>query len=159
MDFSKKSWSMLLSRNQFFLLLALILIVPLFIPKLFWLAGTNRTIGEMRFTGHGNLGSVLGLSTYPVIRFQINKDTVYFNGNLDLGFKPGDKVPVRYSRADPPDAKIDSFICIWMDMVAYAVLPLFVLLVLYLMPDKFDPIIPRKSKILIGRSPILKIIK
>jgi len=79
---------MTLSRNQFFPLAAIIFIAPFLIPRIIWLAGSQQTMGEMRFRGYGNLGSVLGLSTYPVIRFQIGKDTFYMNGNVDMDLQP-----------------------------------------------------------------------
>src|SRR5450432_1560383 len=92
---------MTLSRNSFFLLLFGLMISPLLLYKLIWLAGTRETTGTMYFTGHGNLGSVLGISTYPVIRFTSGKDTVYFNGNVNIPLKPDEKVSVRYQRNDP----------------------------------------------------------
>jgi hypothetical protein len=36
--------------------------------------------------------------------------------------------------------------------------PLLVLLVLFLTPDRFDPLIPRKSKILLGSRPFIRVI-
>jgi hypothetical protein len=44
-------------------------------------------MGIVQFTGHGNLGSVLGLSTYQVILFKAGKDSVWFNGKIDEGLK------------------------------------------------------------------------
>ena len=120
---------------------------------------SKQAMGEMRFTGHGNLGSVLGVSSYPVIRFAIGMDTVYFNGNINLDLKPGDKISVRYQKDDPSDARVNNFICIWMDAVAYALLPVLVLLVLYIMPDRLDPIIPKRSKVILGKKPFIQIVK
>ena len=150
---------MILTRNQFFLLLSIIFIMPVLVPKLIWIASSRKTIGEMRFVGHGNLGSALGISTYPVIRFAIGNDTIYFNGNINLNIRPGDKIDVRYQKNNPSDAKVNSFSCIWADAISYTLLPILVLLVLYIMPERLDPIIPKKSKILIGRKPFIKIIK
>ncbi len=69
----------------------------------------------MYFTGHGNLGSVLGISTYPVIWFKSGKDTIFFNGNVNIPLKPDEKVSVRYKTDNPSDAKVNSFTCIWGD--------------------------------------------
>jgi len=109
--------------------------------------------------GHGDLGSALGISSYPVIRFELNKDTIYFNGNINIDFVKGKKLPIRYQKSNPQEARVDNFVCIWMDILPYALLPIGVLLVLYFMPDSLDPIIPRRSKIIIGKKPFLQIIK
>ena len=87
--------------------------------KLFWLAGSRETTGTMYFTGHGNFGSVLGISTYPVIWFKQGKDTIFFNGNVNIPLKQDETVSVRYQINNPSDAKVNSFACIWGDTVAY----------------------------------------
>ena len=43
-------------------------------------------------------------------------------------------------------------------MLVFALYPLLVFLILFLTPDRFDPLIPRHSKILIGIRPFIKII-
>jgi len=150
---------MTLTKNQFFLLLTAVFICPFFLQKMIWLLGSEGAVAEMRFVGHGNLGSTLGISTYPVLRFVVNGDTVYFNGNVDTDLKQGDDVPVRYQRNNPGDAVIDSCISIWMPTVAYALLPILVLTVLYILPDSLDPIVPRRAKMIIGKNPFLRIVK
>ncbi len=154
-----KAFTMLLSKNRFFLLLIAVFIVPFIAQKLIWLAGSKKTTGELYFIGHGDLGSALGISTYPVIRFEAGKDTIEFKGNINPGFKPGEKIPVRYQQNNPADARIDSFVAIWMSSLAYALLPALSLLVLYFIPERFDPVIPKGSKVLIGKRPFIKIIK
>ena len=150
---------MTLNRNQFFLLIALIFIMPFFVPRIIWLWGSRQTVGEMRFQGHGNLGSVLGISSYPVIRYLLGKDTIYFNGNVNMDLRPGQKVPVLYQVKNPADALVNSFPCIWMDAISLALLPALVLLVLFLTPDHMDTVIPRKSKIIVGKRPFVRILK
>jgi hypothetical protein len=150
---------MVCTKNQFYLLLAIIFISPFLLNKIGWLVNSSKTIGEMRFVGHGNLGSALGISTYPVIRFMIGKDTIYFNSNVNLDIKPGEKIPVRYQKNDPSDARVDNFACIWMETIAYAMLPVLVLFVLYIMPDRLDPVIPKRAKVIIGKKPFLRILK
>lgn len=132
--------------------------MPFFAYKLIWLATTKQTNGIVYFIGHDNLGSALGISTYPVIQFKAGRDTVEFNGNINLDINPGDRVSVRYQMSDPSDAKINAAICIWGDTLAYAFFPVLVLLIIYFIPDRFDPIIPKKSMILIGKKPFIKII-
>jgi hypothetical protein len=138
----------------------MMVVTPFLIPKIIWLANSRRTIGEMRFTGHGDdWGSALGMSNYPVIRFLIGKDSIYFNGNINLDLTPGQKVPVRYQKNNPSDARVDSFACIWMDRLAYAMLPMLALLVLYFMPDRFDPLFPRHSRIALGGRSFIRLVK
>jgi hypothetical protein len=48
---------------------------------------------------------------------------------------------------------------IWGSTLVFALFPLLVLLVLFLTPEKLDPLIPRKSKILLGINPFIKIIQ
>lgn len=149
---------MVFAKNQFFLILGIVLIVPFVVNKIVWLANSRLAPGEMRFTGHGNLGSVLGISTYPVLKFIVGRDTIYFNGNVNLDLKPGEQVMIRYQKNNPSDALVNNFVCIWMGTVAYALLPILVLLVLYVMPDGMDPIIPKGAKVIIGKKPFVRII-
>ena len=47
---------------------------------------------------------------------------------------------------------------IWETTFVFALFPLLVLLVLFATPERLDPLIPRKSKILLGIKPFIKII-
>jgi hypothetical protein len=143
---------MILSRHSFFLLLLAVILLPLPLFKLIWLAGTRETTGTMYFTGHGNLGSVLGISTYPVIWFKNGKDTIFFNGNVNIPLKPEEKVSVRYRKKNPADAKVNSFTCIWGDTLAYELGPFLILLVVFFHPD----LVPKKSVIILGKKPLIK---
>jgi hypothetical protein len=138
---------MALTRNQFFLASLVLLIGIFFTYKLVWVLTAKKAIGEVVMTGHGNLGSPLGLSSYQVIKFQTMSGIVVFNGEFDLGLQSGEKVNVLYHADNPPDAKINSFKSIWVDSIIYCIWPLLVLIVIFLTPD----LIPRKSKIVIGR--------
>jgi hypothetical protein len=146
---------MILSRNSFFLLLFSLFLLPLPLYKLFWLASSKETTGTLYFIGHGNLGSVLGISTYPVIRFQIGNDTVIFNGNVNIPLRPDEKVSVRYQRNDPSDAKVNVFSCIWGDTLAYELGPFLILLVIYFHPD----LVPKNSTIVLGKKPFVKFLE
>jgi hypothetical protein len=145
---------MILSRNSFFLLLCAIFLLPIPIYKLIWLVTARTTTGTMYFTGHGNLGSVLGISTYPVIWFKSGKDTIYFNGNVNVELKSGEQVSVRYQPANPSDAKVNSFICIWGDSLAYELGPFLILLVIFFHPD----LVPKHAKVVMGKKQWVKII-
>ncbi|MBS1599946.1 MAG: hypothetical protein JST75_17095 [Bacteroidetes bacterium] len=150
---------MVFTKNKFYLLLAVIVISPFLAGKMWWLMHSDKTIGEFRFIGHGNLGSALGISSYPVIRFMIGRDTIYFNGNVNLDGKTGEKIYIRYQKDNPQDACVDSFVCLWMETIAYALMPVLVLLVLYVMPDRLDPVIPKNAKVVIGKKQFFRIIK
>lgn len=141
---------MRLSRNLFFLYLFVLIVLPLPLFKLIWIISSRETEGTMYFTGHGNLGSVLGITTYPVIWFKSGRDTIYFNGNLNIPLKDGEKVSVRYQRNDPSDAKINLFSCLWDDTLAYDLAPFIIFLIVFLHPD----LIPKKSIIVVGRKGI-----
>jgi hypothetical protein len=149
---------MILRRSQLLFLFVVVTVLPFFAYKLRWLATTKKTTGVVYFIGHGNLGSVLGISTYPVIRFAAGRDTIEFKGNINLDVQPGEVVSVRYQRNEPADAKINSFICIWGDTFVYAFFPFIVLLIIFFMPDRFDPVFPKKSQILIGKRPFIRVI-
>jgi hypothetical protein len=148
----------ILTRNQFFLLLFMLVVVPFLANKIIWLANSRQTNGRMWYTGHGNLGSALGISTYAVIRYRVDKDSLYFNNNVNLDIRPGTIVPVRYKKSNPSDAVVDDFVSIWVETLVYALFPILILLVLFLMPERFDPIIPKKSKVVLGKKPFIQIV-
>jgi hypothetical protein len=47
---------------------------------------------------------------------------------------------------------------VWQASLVFSLFPMLVLLVLYLTPDRLDPVIPWKSKILIGLNPFIQIV-
>jgi hypothetical protein len=47
---------------------------------------------------------------------------------------------------------------VWGASFVYALFPLMILLVLFFTPERLDPLVPRKSKILIGIRPFIKIV-
>src|SRR5687768_5035678 len=100
---------MIFTRSQLFATLFAILVLPFTAHKIIWLVQSDKTVGQMEFTGHGNFGSVLGVSTYPVIMFTVGADTFHFNGNLNIPLSKGENVEVRYSRRNPSNAKINTF--------------------------------------------------
>ena len=113
----------------------------------------------MWYTGHGNLGSALGISTYAVIRYKAGSDSLYFNSNVNLDLKPGEIVSVLYKKNNPSDAVLNDFVSIWIETLVYALFPVLILLVLFLMPERFDPIIPKKSKVMLGKKPFIQILR
>jgi hypothetical protein len=145
---------MILSRNQFFLLLLLLFVGPFYASRAWWLIHSKHTTGKGWFTGH-TLELQGNITSHLVVLFNVGNDSYYFNGR---GFRVGDSVPVRYQETNPFNAKVDTFSGLWEDIVINSLLPELVLLILYLTPAKFDPLIPRKSRILIGKKPFIKII-
>lgn len=101
----------------------------------------------MEFVGHDNLGSVLGMSTYPVVQFKVGDSVFHFNGNMNLSLQKGQSIEVRYQRNNPSDARINSLGTVWGDTFAYGAGPTLCWLVLLLSPG----IVPWKSRVKIGR--------
>src|SRR6476469_7292206 len=100
---------MLFTRTQFFLLSFSILFSLFFAGKILWLAKAKTTQGRVVMTGHGNFGSAIGLSTYQVIKFVIDTNTIVFDGDVDLELEDGSLVGVLYQPTEPTDAKISDF--------------------------------------------------
>jgi len=141
---------MVLSRGKFFFLVFGLLALPFPCYKLWWLAGTRHTVGVVGFVGHSGIESPLGITSYPVILFQLGRDSIFFNGLEGYGYKPGDPVPVRYRVDHPYDAKIEQPMAIWGDTIVYSLFPVLVWLVVVLTPQRFSPLVPRGAEILIG---------
>ena len=149
---------MVISKNKFFLLLVAIFIFPFYLYKIIWLINSKPAMAEMRFLGRTL--EVQGSSDHPVFRFSSNgHDTVFFNGNFVLDFKPGDIVPIRYQRNNPADAKVNSFTCMWMDIIFYTIPQWFILLIVFFTPERWDPVIPNKSQIAFAKRPFIRIMK
>jgi hypothetical protein len=148
---------MILSRNQFFLLLLVLLVGPFYFYKILWLHGSNRTKGLVGFMGH-TLELDGSISRHIVILFKAGEDSVSFNAADNLGYHPGDSVQIRYQKDQPSDARIDEPSRIWGDTWVNSLSILLILLVLFFTPARFDPLIPKKAKILLGKKPFIKII-
>lgn len=149
---------MLLSRNQFFLALLVLFTIPVIIPKLIWLTKSKSTTGKVWFTGR-TIELDGSITSHLVILFIAGKDSINFEAPQNLPYKEGAAVPVRYQSGDPSDARVNTFLRIWGDTIVYALWPTLVLLVLYLIPESLDPVIPRKSKVLLTRKKLIEIIK
>jgi Protein of unknown function (DUF3592) len=132
---------MLIRRSRFFLVLFGMLIIPLFVQKIIWLARSEKAIGTVGFTGKRYAGQMV--YTYAVVSFMVGKDTVWFNGRNDILFEEGERVPVRYLRKNPAEARLDVFLAIWGDTLVYGGIPVLILLIIFLHPQ----IVPRRSKI------------
>ena len=149
---------MTLSRNVFFILLLLICISPVMIWKIAWLSKTTATNGKVWFTGK-TLELDGSISSHLVILFLAGKDSIHFNAPANLPFKQGETVPVRYVNEKPSEARVNTFLRIWGDAIVYGIWPVLVLLVIYLIPESLDPLVPRRSKIQLDRRNVIRIIR
>jgi len=146
---------MLLSRNQFFLVLLVLFLAPFYGPRLIWLAHSRTTTGKVWFIGH-TLELLGDISSHRVILFKAGRDSFFFNAGGR--FKVGDPVPVRYNKTHPADARINTAFGMWADLWVNSLLPELVLLILFITPRRFDPLIPRKARVRLGIKPFIKII-
>jgi len=106
----------------------------------------------MGFIGKSYAGTYV--HNYSNIRFMVDKDTIWFNGNDNIFFKEGEIVPVRYPKSNPYAARIDTFAAIWGDTVVYGGIPVLILLALFLHPA----VIPRQSRIRLStKKPFIEI--
>lgn len=138
-----------MKRSSFFAGLFLLLVAPFFVPKLFWLLCSHRTVGKVLFTG-GVLDPINGTSKFLVMQFPLGGDTIEFQSNLYFRWPENTAVMIRYSRFDPYDARIDLPVCIWGDTLVHVLLPLGIWLVLLLTPNRFDPLIPWGASVRLG---------
>jgi ABC-type phosphate/phosphonate transport system permease subunit len=137
---------MILRRSILFVGAALLVIVPLTVNKIAWLSATNTTIGELSFEGMGNALDQMR-STYSVVAFKLDNDTIWFNASPNLSFKPGDQVPVRYNKNDPNDALLNTFAGIWLSTLIAGGIPLSILLIIFLNRH----IVPYRSRVMLSR--------
>jgi len=137
---------MIISRKTFFSILFGLITLPFLLHKIIWLAGSSEAVGIMGFVGKAYSGQIV--HEYSVVKFGVQKDTFWFNGNDNILYKPGEKVPVRYQVKNPREARINIFSSIWGDTVVFGGIPLIILLIVIMHPQ----IVPYSAKILINRS-------
>lgn len=120
-------------KTTFFFLLILLVITPFVASKFYWLARARRTHGIMAFKGQGFAGDQIK-EDYSVICFQVDGDTIWFNGLGNIAFRPGEPIGVRYQPSNPADARVDIFAGIWGDTLINAGIPVLMLLALFVHP-------------------------
>ncbi len=128
---------MILNRVSFFFLLLEILVFPVLLYNITWLAVAEKATGVVRFDGKAYTGQFV--NNYSVVSFLNGKDTIWFNTTDGVLLKKGRRVPVYYMRKDPNNAKVGIFIEIWGPGIGYGAVPLLVLLLAFLHPN----IVPR----------------
>lgn len=131
---------MTVSRNRFFAFLV-VLIMPFFIPRLIWLQRSQALTGSVSFTGKDQAGQFM--HTYAVVTFRVNDSLYWFKGPDNMLYPEGTSIPVLYQPARPSDARIQSFLSVWGDLLVYAGIPFLLLFMLFIHPE----IIPWKKKI------------
>jgi hypothetical protein len=137
---------MIVRRSTLFVGASLLVIVPLLVIKTAWLSKTTTATGVLSFEGMGNALDQMR-STYSVVSFEHDNDTIWFNASPNLSFKPGDVVPVRYNKEDPNDAVLDTFAGIWLSTLLAGGIPLAILLIIFLNRH----IVPYRSRVLLSR--------
>jgi hypothetical protein len=144
---------MLIGKIPFFLILFLILTIPLVTPRLIWIARSRTAVGRMGFEGRGTAGEPIPL-TYSNLYYQPVKERIWFTAPPGMGYKEGDRVPVRYLPASMTDARVDSFIGLWGDILVYGGIPAFILLICFVHPE----VVPWNSRLLLTlKSPYIRL--
>lgn len=145
---------MVIRRNTFFLVLALVYLLIAGGPKLIWFLNSQKTTGIFAFQGRGNALDQLP-ERASFIYFRHGNDTIWFKALAGLGLPENAPVPVRFQKNNPQNARIDNFRGIWLSTIVYGALPFLVLIVAFIHPH----IVPWRSRILlIRRKPFIKII-
>ena len=141
-----KPCAMILKKSSFFLLLSGLYFSPFLIYKVLWIIRSERTTALMSFHGKSQTGALE--HHYSAIGFEAGGDTIWFNGNDNIFFKEGEKIPVRYLKSNPNEARLDIFSSMWGDTLVYGVIPLSILVVLFLHPHIF----PRGTRVRLSRA-------
>jgi len=143
---------MLFTKNAFFFLLLLIILLPFVLPNLLWIMSSQKTTGVVEGIG-SSTGVSFGRDTYAYVSFTANSDTFYFQG-MDNDYKQGDRVPLRYQKKNPEDARVATFYSLWGKTISYFGAPLIFWIICFFAPD----IVPKGSSIRLGKKPFLKLV-
>ena len=143
---------MTLTRTCFFIAIFTFTVFPFIGYKLLWIFSSKETAGVTRFTGKDYLGQLS--RKFTVIRFYVDKDTIWFHSLDNQLFAKDQTVQVRYQPNNPSDARVNNFAGLWVDTLII-ISPFFlVVIITYLHPD----LVPRGSKIRVeGKRPFLKV--
>ncbi|HVS96660.1 MAG TPA: DUF3592 domain-containing protein [Puia sp.] len=145
---------MYLRKSLFFALVAIAIAAPFWTVRSLWVIRSVKATGVFGFAGNGYAGDQVR-QDYSVISFVAGNKEIWFNGLGNLGYKPGQCVPVRYQPDDPYDARVDIFAGIWGDVLVYSGILVFLLLILFL----HSRVVPWGSRVRVMiRRPFLQII-
>ena len=145
---------MLVNRTVFFGVLCLIVFACLAAGKIYWLLNSRKVKAVFVMEERGNALEQIRI-THSNLYFTLGKDTIRFDGPLNLHLNTGDTIAARYNINNPSDARVLTFFGMWGSTIAYGGLPLFVLLICALHPQ----IVPYRSKLRLSvRKPFIQII-
>ena len=145
---------MIIARTPFFVSLMIFVSAPFLLTNLWWLGHSVTTTGTMCFVGKSITGQME--HSYSVISFVQGKDTIFLNGPDNVLFPKGERVRVRYQKDNPGDARLDRFVAIWGETLAYGGVPMIILLIAFLNRG----VVPANAKIRFGtKSPFISIIQ
>lgn len=137
-----------ISKPIFFVALAVLIAGPFWTVRAIWVMRSVKTQGVFGFAGNGFAGDQVK-QDYSDISFEVGKKEVWFNGLGNLGYKPGQRISIRYRPDDPYDARVDIFAAIWGDILVYSGIPVFLLAVLFLHPQ----VVPWGSRLRLTSTP------
>ncbi|MFT3935135.1 MAG: hypothetical protein QM726_16020 [Chitinophagaceae bacterium] len=144
---------MIFNKLQLCLLTMFIATLPFTGYTVWWLANSNKVMGDMWYIGKSYTGQLV--HEYSAVRYIVGNDTFHLNTSDNIIFKTGQQVPVRYQKSNHHNARVDMFAEIWGDAVVYGGELALMVLIVFLHPG----IIPRKSKIkLAGTRPFVSIV-
>ena len=144
---------MIIRRNIFFLCLFAIIVIPFVGYKVHWLIESVQVKGVMGFVGKSYAGQIVHV--YSAIKYPVGKDTLWFNGNDNILYQPGEIVPVRYQIGNPSEARINIFTSLWGDTIVYGGIPLIIVLISFIHPQIF----PYKARIRISRKNLFQLVE
>lgn len=138
---------MQISRNNLFLILLFLIVIPVVGPRWYWLAHSKQVTGHVSFTGKDQAGQLM--HTYAVVQFNYQDSLYWFNGPDNILYKDDTPIQVYFDPKDPSDARLGSFLALWGDLLVYGGLPVLFLVIVYfqrdLLPRGFSPA-PARSK-------------
>lgn len=134
--------NMIFSKTSFFAILFLAVAIPFSGRRLLWLLHSSRAPGVVGFEGRGTAGEQLQ-TTYTYCYYWHGQDTVWFNAPGGMSLREGEAIPVRYDPAELRNARINSFIGIWGDLLVYNGIPELIILICFFHPA----VVPWHSKL------------
>ena len=137
---------MTIGKFPFFLILFFLIGIPMVAPRLIWLARSRTVKGIMGFAGRGTVGEQLQ-QTYDYMYIPSGDEKIWVNVSGGTGYQPGDSVSLRYLPSDGINARVNSLIGLWGDILVYEGIPELMLLISFLHPQ----VVPGGSKLRLSR--------
>lgn len=142
---------MILSKTSFFAILFFAVALPFSGRRLLWLLRSKSATGVVGFEGRGIAGEQLQ-TTYTYCYYWRGRDTIWFDAPGGMSLREGESIPVLYDPAESRNARVNSFVGIWGDLLVYNGIPELILLICFFHPD----VVPWRSKLrLTWRKPFI----